>query len=89
MTSHVYLRAYGKTEINKLFTERVNEYIIQGYWFNLESLGGQQGEVSKVDLTNGKEVIRVLLRSTLEYWHIEILGVYDVIRSEKFRKAER
>jgi len=48
-------------EINARFTEKVAEYMAKGYTINTASMGGSQGEIGKVDLTNGSEIIRVLL----------------------------
>ncbi len=48
-------------EINRRFTEVVTEWIAKGYTFNLSTMAGHQGEIGKVDLTDGKEVIRILL----------------------------
>ena len=51
-------------EINKMFTEIVNEYISKGYYINTGSMGGSQGEVAKVHLTDGKELICVYIDYT-------------------------
>lgn len=48
-------------DINRDFTATVKQYLDKEYTFRVESMGGSQGEVAKVDLTNGAEVIRVLL----------------------------
>ena len=48
-------------EINRRFTEVVTAWIAKGYTFNLSTMAGHQGELGKVDLTDGKEVIRILL----------------------------
>ena len=50
-------------EINKRFTETVNDYMMHGYQINTASMSGSQGEVARVDLTNGEEIIRVYLTS--------------------------
>lgn len=47
--------------INRKFTEKVVEYITKGYIINTASMSGSQGETGKVDLTDGKEIIRILL----------------------------
>lgn len=52
-----------KTELNTLFTAKVNNYLANGYTFHLNSMSGSQGEIGKVDLTNGKEIIRIMLES--------------------------
>ena len=49
-------------DINKRFTEIVSEYIAEGYTLNTASMNGSEGEISKVDLTDGKEILRVLVR---------------------------
>ncbi len=48
-------------DINAKFTAKVAELIARGYTINTATMSGSQGEISKVDLTDGKEVIRVLL----------------------------
>lgn len=50
-----------RQEIEILFTEKVASYIAQGYTINTNSMRGHQGEVAKVDLYKGKELIRVWL----------------------------
>ena len=49
--------------INHRFTETVAGWMAKGYTINTATMNGSQGEVAKVDLTDGKEVIRVLLDS--------------------------
>ena len=49
-------------DINKMFTAEVSKYLARGYHFNTASMIGSQGETAKVDLTNGTEIIRILLR---------------------------
>lgn len=48
-------------EINAIFTSKVAEYITKGYTINAPTMSGHQGEIGKVDLRKGEEVIRVLL----------------------------
>lgn len=48
-------------DINKRFTEIVTEYISKGYIFNTATMGGSQGEIGKVDLTDGTEIIRIMV----------------------------
>lgn len=48
-------------EINRKFTEAVADLMARGYVINTATMGGSQGEVGKVDLTDGKEIIRVVL----------------------------
>ena len=59
------------SEINKRFTELTAEYIAKGYTFNASTMSGHQGEIAKVDLTNGTEIIRIVIdntRSKDDFW---------------------
>lgn len=56
--------------INKKFNELVAGYMANGYYFNAGTMGGSQGEIAHVDLTNGKEIIRVVM----DYFSDEING---------------
>lgn len=61
-------------DINKLFTDKMLEYINDGYVVNTNTMGGTQGETAKVDLTNGKYIIRLYIdiksESLMSYLHI-------------------
>ena len=48
-------------EINKRFTELVAEYISNGWTINTGTMRGSQGELGKVDMTNGVQLIRILM----------------------------
>lgn len=61
-------------DINNRFTEIVAEYIAKGYTFNTSSMGGSQGEIANIDLTNGKEIIRVVV-SSFNNWRESVEGV--------------
>ncbi len=54
-------------DINKRFTEIVMEYTAKGYYFNVATMAGHQGEIGKVDLTDGKQIIRILIERYFEY----------------------
>ena len=54
-------------DINRKFTEAVSSYIAKGYIINTASMAGHQGEVARIDLTNGQQVIRILLDSFTEW----------------------
>ena len=54
-------------DINQKFTAKVAEYIAKGYTINTATMSGSQGEVAHVDLTDGRQVVRVLLDSFTEY----------------------
>ena len=54
-------------DINQKFTAKVAEYIAKGYTINTATMSGSQGEVAHVDLTDGKQVVRVPAKS-LKHW---------------------
>ena len=60
-----------KAELNKIFTAKVNELLAQGYIFHTQTMAGHQGEIAKVDLTNGEEIIRVLMEDKGLNWDKE------------------
>lgn len=49
-------------EINKRYTEIINEYLGNGYTINTASMAGSQGEIAKIDLTDGNSIIRIEIR---------------------------
>lgn len=61
--------------INRRFTEIVSGYISKGYTINTATMAGSQGELSKIDLTDWKEVIRVLVREFSETGDLWLDGV--------------
>lgn len=54
-------------DINRKFTAAASNYMAQGYYINTGTMRGSQGEVAHLDLTNGTEIIRVLLTSFSNY----------------------
>ena len=54
------------TEIEAIFTAKVNEFITNGYTINAATMSGSQGEVAKIDFRKGNDVYRVLLEQTTE-----------------------
>lgn len=42
-------------DINREFTAAANSYMAQGYYINAGTMGGSQGEVAHIDLTNGTD----------------------------------
>lgn len=65
-------------DINKRYTELVAEYIGEGYSINAASMGGSQGEISKVDLTDGKRILRVLVQAFND-WSKKLEGVEIIV----------
>ena len=61
-----------KQDIRQIYTQKVSELLAQGYQINPETMSGSQGEMAHVDLTNGSEILRVLIESN----HIFGRGLY-------------
>lgn len=51
------------TDIESIMTAKVAEYIAKGYTFSTATMSGSQGEIAKVDVRKGGEIIRILLTS--------------------------
>ena len=50
-----------RIDIDRIFGLLVKQYLDDGYVVNTDSMNGNQGEVAKVDLRNGDDLIRVVL----------------------------
>lgn len=55
-----------RKDIENVYTDTIKDYLNRGYRIYYSTMGGSQGEIAKIDLTNDKEVIRILLKSKLE-----------------------
>lgn len=55
-----------RKDIENLYTDTIKEYLEKGYRIYYSTMGESQGEIAKIDLTNDKEVIRILLESKNE-----------------------
>lgn len=65
-------------DINKRYTEIVNGYLSQGYIFNGRTMGGSQGEICSIDLTNNAEIIRVYMKDFSD-WRENKEGIEIVV----------
>ena len=50
-----------KQDIRNLYTQKVTELLNQGYTIFPDTMNGSQGEIAHIDLSNGSEILRVLL----------------------------
>lgn len=57
-----------RKDIENIYTYIIKGYLNEGYRIYYSTMGGSQGEIAKVDLTNDNEVIRILLGSKTEYY---------------------
>ena len=56
-----------KQEIRKIYTEKVSELLADGYIIFPDTMRGHQGEIAHIDLSNGSEILRVLLYRDCRY----------------------
>jgi len=60
-----------KQDIRNIYTQKVTELLNQGYTIFPDTMGGSQGEIAHIDLTNGSEILRVILERGLLWSHID------------------
>lgn len=48
-------------DINEKYSNIIYDYMMNGYVINTDTMGGSQGEIAHIDLTNGKEIVRVFV----------------------------
>lgn len=56
-----------KNDIRSIYTQMVTELLARGYQIHPETMGGSQGEMAHIDLTNGSEILRVLIETRGSY----------------------
>lgn len=56
-------RVIFEADIEKAFSEKVQEYMEKGLTIHVGSMSGSQGEIAKVDFADGKDVYRIRLHS--------------------------
>lgn len=65
----------NKDDISRIYTAKIAEFLSAGYQINPWTMSGSQGEIAKVDLTNGSEIIRVLIETSYEFRIGEIVTI--------------
>ena len=66
-------------DINKRYTEIVTEYLTKGYNINTRSMCGSQGDYAHIDLTDGTEVIRIMVDTFHEWTDISLDGLEIIV----------
>ena len=56
-----------RKDIEKAYTDKVSEYIANGWMFHITTMAGHQGEICKSDLYKGDDVIRIMLEEKASY----------------------
>lgn len=74
-------------EINAIYTAKVAEFIAAGYQINTNTMNGSQGEIAKVDLRKGDEVIRVLLDTEHHHFRETVILVVGRNTDESIAKS--
>ena len=68
-----------RKDVEQMYTDTIKDYMKKGYRVYYSTMGGHQGEVAKIDLTNDKEVIRILLDKKTEIFNHMILEYLAII----------
>jgi len=66
-------------DINKKYTAVVAEYLAAGYTINTRTMSGSQGDYAHIDLTDGTEVIRILIDTFHEWTDISLDGLEIIV----------
>lgn len=66
-------------DINVKYTATVTEYLAKGYTINTRSMCGSQGDYAHIDLTDGTEVIRIMVDTFHEWTDISLDGLEIVV----------
>lgn len=78
-------------DIEAIMSAKVAEYITNGYILSTTTMSGHQGEVAKVDVKKGNEIIRILLTSetawsdegTIQQTKLTVGRAQDKVRSSR------
>lgn len=66
-------------DINAKYTATVAGYLAKGYTINTRSMCGSQGDYAHIDLTDGTEVIRILVDTFHEWTDISLDGLEIIV----------
>lgn len=66
-------------DINAKYTAIVTEYLAKGYIINTRSMCGSQGDYAHIDLTDGTEVIRIMVDTFHEWTDITLDGLEIIV----------
>nr|WP_325304664.1 hypothetical protein [uncultured Oscillibacter sp.] len=66
-------------DINAKYTATVAGYLAKGYTINTRSMCGSQGDYAHIDLTDGTEVIRIMVDTFHEWTDISLDGLEIIV----------
>ena len=76
-----------RKELDAAFTQKVTEYLAKGYTIYTATMNGSQGEIAKVDLTDGKEVLRILMDTELDWRNGDKVVILVGRNTDKLRES--
>ncbi len=68
-----------KQDIRNIYTQKVTELLAKGYTVFPDTMNGSQGEIAHIDLTDGSQIVRVLLERGRCWSHIDDGFYGDVV----------
>ena len=68
-----------KQDIRNIYTQKVTELLAKGYTVFPDTMNGSQGEIAHIDLTDGSQIVRVLLERGRCWGHIDDGFYGDVV----------
>ena len=66
------------TEINKRYSEIVMDHMNDGFYINTTTMGGSQGEIARIDLTDGSTIIRIMMNEFRD-WRANKEGIEIIV----------
>lgn len=85
-------KLFKAQEIRATFTAKVNEYLAKGMEISMRTMSGSQGEICKVDVTDGQNIYRIRLSKDYGSFNEDFFyGRYEavILIVEKFEESER
>ena len=68
-----------KQDIRNIYTQKVTELLAKGYTVFPDTMNGSQGEIAHIDLSDGSQIVRVLLERGRCWGHIDDGFYGDVV----------
>ncbi len=66
-------------DINRKYTATIADYLAKGYTINTRTMSGSQGDYAHIDLTDGTEVIRIMVDTFHEWTDISLDGLEIIV----------
>ena len=66
-------------DINRKYTATIADYLAKGYTINTRTMSGSQGDYAHIDLTDGTEVIRIMVDTFHEWADISLDGLEIIV----------